>query len=886
MLDTANAERVCSRMATIEFPALAQSGDQTPPEKPVEEPPPPDRPLRPANGDAGNEEPADSGASEPPGEQAGGELAEGGALPPNHEDRDGPEDGDPGDQARTQRRLEESSAEDATLDTLPDERELDLPPAEDGAMDAPSTEVLLVETAVCPFCGAPSEADRPFCATCGQPGAPLAEGTLLHGQYRIGGPLAVSNTGAVYTGRDEKHKRDIAVKELLAPPGGSAEARTSLGERFRHESRRLAHLKHSCLPEILDHFQADGRFYVVMPLLPTQSLQVTMIQRGRGWSEQEVRRWAVSLLELLDYLEHRHPPVVHGEVWPEHLILKDDGTPCLISYGLAPRLGLRPSVALPGQVAAPAPDPAGANKKRAKERAVEPAATQRAAATPLDDLYAVGATLHALLTGRDVFAGAEESGSPFPPVRTFNPRISVGMAEAVGDAVAEDPHRRFLSAGAMRAHLLQQGVGAAPSAAGEGRSPVPFLVLVVLVLALVAGVLLYAHENAGTTSPGATTEGQHEVNPLVAAAPVPTASGTVRFSDTFTSPSIRWPGTGAGAYEQGGLLWLADRQGAIPLKVTRVAYATGPAGFALRATVRLAEGPIDVPFGLVAADHGSSSAENVSLLIRAGGQWALLRYHGGLAIPLVNWRANSAVRTGHNAPNELRLTLHGGVYTVIINGRKVAASIPAGADSAGRVGLVAWPGAVVACDGIEVDPSPPVGGLEEDFLDNHRGWVASSAGAPLFHGGMLRLRAAAGQAWRLAATARASAPAGASAFSAEAMLRASGGSGGMVFARGVHDTLAVVVGSDGGARVVRLGPGDTRTVMGPIPSPRIRTGYGLNLVRLLISDTHGTIHAQLVVNGGTVLRYAVPAKGLRPAVALAAVGPGTTVSFSVLRIAR
>jgi len=855
-------------VATIEFPAVAPSGDHTPPDSPEEKAPRPD-PASPAM-DPRDDQPGEPGFSEPPDARIDGDPEIIGPTP-SPEEVDSLEHGDHVDQPPAADALYGESVEEEPR----------------GA----AAEVLVVEAATCPFCGAPSAADRPFCAVCGQPGAPLTEGTLLHGQYRIGGPLAISNTGAVYTGRDEKHKRDVAVKELLAPPGRTAEAGAALSERFRHEARLLAHLKHPCLPEVLDHFQADGRFYVVMPLLPTQSLQVTMFQRGRGWGEQQVRQWGVRLLELLEYLENRHPPGVHGEILPEHLILQDDGTPCLIGYGLAPRLGLRPLVTLPGQVTAPAVEPARTKKKN-KETKEGPAGSTapRLAATPRDDLYAVGATLHSLLTGRDVFAGAEKSGAPFPPVRMFNPRVSVGFAEAVGDAVAPDPHRRFLSAGAMRAHLLQQGAGALPPAgAGSsvpGRSRIPAVALVLLVLALIAAVVLYAHENAGTTSPGTAVVGQHEMNPLAAAVPAPTASRTVRFSDTFTSLSTRWPSAGGSAYEQGGLLWLADRQGTIPLKVTRSAYATGSAGFVLQATVRLAEGPIDAAYGIVAADHGSSSAENLSLLVRASGQWALLRYQSGVAVPLVNWRSSSAVRTGHNAPNELRLTLQKGLYTVVINGRKVAGSIPAGADGAGRVGLAAWPGAVIACDDLAVDPGPPGPGLEEDFLDNHRGWVPSSAGAPLFHGSMLRLSTAPGQPWRLASTARASAPAGALVYNAEAMLRVSTGAGGVVFARGSNFSLAAVVGTDGRARIVHLGPRGATTLMGPISSSRIRTEYGMNLVRVLVNDTHGTLHAQLVVNGGTVFRYAIPARGLTRSVALAAVGPGATVTFSVLRIAR
>ncbi len=775
-----------------------------------------------------------------------------------------------------------SSAEASTGLVVPEEEPAAVPPA---------------AIPLCPFCGTPAPDGLPVCATCGQPGTPLAEGSLLRGRYRIGNPLAVSNTGAVYQARDEKHKRDVAIKELLAPPGSTAAGRAALVERFRREIKRLAGLKHPSLPAILDRFEAQGRLYVVMPLLPERSLYVELTQRGRGWSEQEVRVWGLRLLELLEYLESRRPAVVHGEILPEHIVLKEDGIPCLLSYGLAPRLGLRPYVTLPGQVAEqPEPKPAKSRtwlKRRnnpASDASTTPAAASAPDPTPADDLYAVGATMHAMLTARDVFAGADQGGIPFPPVRSFAPRVSIGMAEAVGDAVAEDPRRRFLSAGAMRAHLLQQG--AAPPAASEAPpasspSRFPIVLLIVTLILIAIGVAIFAHNNAGTTNPDVAAKGEQEVNPVVLAVPVPTAAHTVAFSDTFIHTNNFWPTSGANVYRRGNVLWLTNPGGTIPVKATRAGYATGREGFTLSATIRLAQGPVGAAYGLVAADRGTSSANNVSLLLRDTGQWALLRYKAGVATPLVSWRGNAAIRAGHNTPNHLLLTLSHNAYTVTINGRKVAGPIPAGGATKGRVGLVAWPDAVIACDELAVDATPPGKAMEEDFLDNARNWSSAPGGLPFFHGDMLRLRTTDKQAWQTASSLRAGAPAGASAFTVDTTLHVAGGAGGVIFAQEKNgDRLAAVVGSAGTVSVVRLGKGATRTLAGPVGGSLGRTGYGLNLFHLVIDDTNGTFHAQIGVNGATVLRYAVPAKGLTPVVALTAVGPKASVDFSILRVAR
>ncbi len=750
---------------------------------------------------------------------------------------------------------------------------------------------------LCPFCGFPSPEGIPVCTICGQPGTPLSEGSLLQGRYRIGAPLALSSTGSVYEARDEKQKREVAIKELFAPPGGTAETRAALAERFRREAKHLASLKHPCLPEILDRFTAQGRFYLVMPLLPASSLQVEVTQRGRGWGDQQVQAWGLRLLELLEYLEARRPPVVHGEILPEHIVLREDGTPCLLSYGIAPRLGLRPYTVLPGQVVVAAGVAPAKRRKKGKDAAevAGESAVERDAPplppTPRDDLYAVGAVLHQLLTARDVFAGADQDGEPFPPVRRLAPRVSVGMAEAVGEAVAEDPRRRFQSAGAMRAHLLQRGAvpptGSDPGPAARGRSPVPLLLLLLFVIIGVAVAVIYAHNNAGTTSPDVSVEGEHEVNPIVLAVPVPTAAHTIRFSDTFAKANNFWPRTGLYASVRDKILWLSNLSGAVPVKVTRAGYATGDEGFALSATLRLNQGGMGAGYGVVAADQGTGGASNVSLVVRGAGQWALLRYKAGVSTPLVNWKTSTAIRTGHNAPNSLLLTLSHGAYTVTINGRKVAGPIAAGTDTMGRVGLVAWPGAVIACDELAVAASPPAPGMEEDFLNNSRDWSANPGGLPFFHGAVLRLRTTAIQSRQIASSPRAGAPAGAAAFTADTTLHAASGKGGMVFAQDAKgNSLAVIVGDKGNVSVVRLGSKTTHTLAGPITSPQVRTGYGLNLLHLVIQNTNGTLHVQVVVNGGTIVRYATPAKGLTPTVALTALGENASVDFSALRVTR
>ncbi len=105
----------------------------------------------------------------------------------------------------------------------------------------------------------------------------------------------------------------------------------------------------------------------------------------------------------------------------------------------------------------------------------------------------------------------------------------------------------------------------------------------------------------------------------------------MRFSDTFTKANNFWPGTGTYASVRDKILWLANLDGTLPVKVTRAGYATGRQGFALSATLRLNQGGMGVGYGVVAADQGTGEASNVSLVVRGTGQWALFRYKAGVS---------------------------------------------------------------------------------------------------------------------------------------------------------------------------------------------------------------------------------------------------------------
>jgi serine/threonine protein kinase len=759
------------------------------------------------------------------------------------------------------------------------------------------------EPALCPFCGAATREGQPFCTTCGQPGTPYEEGFRLHGAYRIAATLSTSNTGAVYQARDERRKRDVAIKELLPPAGSSAADRADLAARFAHEVKLLEHLKHPCLPEVFAGFTENGRHYLVTSLLPGQSLQGALVQRGQGFPELQARGWMSHLLSLLEYLEERHPPFTHGEILPSHVMLRSDGFPCVIGFGLAPRLGLRPYLVLPGQLP---PDAQGslAPVVMKQGKSGSPSGPE-----PRDDIYGLGATLHALLTGRNVFGGANDPEQPFLPVRLLAPRVSVGVAEVVNRALAIDPALRYPSAVAMQATLAPL-LGAAPRPLpkspatapkpSEGRPMWPILGALILVIVAVAGFLLF-HSSTNL----APESGSRPSPAVPAAAPPPAHS--VPIAETFIRPSAIWP-NGKLVYRKGSELWLDNTAGAVPLKAPRLAYSTGLDGFTLRATLRQVRGPATAPYGIMAADQPRAQWDNVELLVRGTGQWSLVRNQGGKSTQLVPWRQALALRLGHNSPNELQLkmipgkgTKHG-TFVATINGQRVAAVIPAWSTApVGRVGIVVAPGAQIVSDGLTVDPpGAQQPSVNEHFLDNRLGWSSGkSAGVTsLLVNGLLRLHPASGQSWAEATARPYKTLPHNSAFGQEAALSVRAGKagpagGGLVFARSIPPragkhaspvTLAAIVNTSGQVLVVEHTSKHTIVVLGPVASSRVRTGYGLNVLRVQVMRRSDLIQAHITVNGGAPILYSRAMPGLEVASGVAAVGADSTVTASAVRL--
>ena len=256
---------------------------------------------------------------------------------------------------------------------------------------------------------------------------PLLPAELLHKRYRIVSLLAAGPYGATYRAYDQTDRRDVVIKEYLDPS-------VEVQRLFRAEARRLAALSHPQLPATLDHFALDNGQYLVSTYIDGVDLGSLLAQYGPLPSDLIVP-WLQSACRPLVYLHEQKQ--LHLNVKPANIRLTPGGDVFLVDSGL-PGLGVRPHAA-----------GFGAPEQQAQ-------GTTDATA----DIYSLGATLYALLTGKTPpNALSRETGlSDLVPAREVNPDVEPYLSIVAGRAMSLRADTRYESVEAF-ARALERPAG-------------------------------------------------------------------------------------------------------------------------------------------------------------------------------------------------------------------------------------------------------------------------------------------------------------------------------------------------------------------------------------------------------------------------------------------
>jgi serine/threonine protein kinase/ABC-type transport system substrate-binding protein len=292
------------------------------------------------------------------------------------------------------------------------------------------------------------------------------QGTVLDGRYELGEPIGAGGMGVVRRAFDSRLNRHVAVKLLSLPSASDGTDHERLLRMFVREARAAAALDSSYIVPVFDHGTADDNLpYIVMPLLSGRTVRQLLDVDVRFAPE----RAAVLGIEVCRALEAAHRAgIVHRDIKPANIMVTEEGTAKVLDFGIAKFLDATTGV---GLLTHTSDSPVGTLHYMAPERFTLAGGD----GAPVD-LYALGCTLHEMLTGRPPFDAPSAASlmhahvyeTPGAP-SAQRPGLAPGWDALVASLLVKDPAARP-SARATRDALEPLTVAAAASPAAPVRT--------------------------------------------------------------------------------------------------------------------------------------------------------------------------------------------------------------------------------------------------------------------------------------------------------------------------------------------------------------------------------------------------------------------------------
>jgi serine/threonine-protein kinase len=255
-------------------------------------------------------------------------------------------------------------------------------------------------------------------------------------RYKILNRIGQGGMGAVYLVQDQHLKnRQWAMKEMSDANITNPLERRQAIDAFQGEAKLLGQLAHTNLPKVIDVLSQGNKHYLVMDYIEGKTLEDLLLERQQPFSEAEVLRWAAQLCEVLSYLHHQTPPIIFRDFKPANIILTPSGDVKLIDFGIA-RLFKKGKSGDTVKLGTPGYAPV--------EQYGQGQTDVRS------DIYALGVTLHRLLTGYDP---TDKPFDPLPKTRQLNPVISVALERVIEQATQTEAQSRFQTAAEMKQAL-------------------------------------------------------------------------------------------------------------------------------------------------------------------------------------------------------------------------------------------------------------------------------------------------------------------------------------------------------------------------------------------------------------------------------------------------
>lgn len=244
-------------------------------------------------------------------------------------------------------------------------------------------------------------------------------GSVIDGKYEILRKIGQGGMSVVYLAMDTHLNKQWAVKEIRKKGNGKDDV--VIVNSLLAEANMMKKLDHPSLPRIVDIIDNGETIFVVMDYIEGESLDKILLEYGPQ-PEELVIAWAKQLCDVLSYLHSQRPPIIYRDMKPANIMLKPEGNIKIIDFGIAREYkeqSLSDTTVLGTKGYAPPEQYSGQTDARS-------------------DIFALGMTMHHLLTGID-----PRSGEKYVPVRMWNPELSEGIEIIIDKCVQPAAENRY-----------------------------------------------------------------------------------------------------------------------------------------------------------------------------------------------------------------------------------------------------------------------------------------------------------------------------------------------------------------------------------------------------------------------------------------------------------
>jgi ankyrin repeat protein len=356
----------------------------------------------------------------------------------------------------------------------------------------------------------------------------MSETTI--GGYQILGELGRGAMGVVYHGFDPKIGRAIAIKVIRLEPGATADQGAQLRQRLIREANAAGKLSHPGIVTVYQLGEEGSDVFIAMEFVPGTSLEQALLS-NQGMDSARVLDILRQIAEGLDFA-HRGG-VVHRDVKPGNILLRDDGCVKVADFGIAKTT----------QELAASQNLTTAGSSVGSPAYMSPEQVQAARVDGRSDQFSLGIIAYQMLSGQMPFAAESHHALMYQivavdPFATPSTRLPAPVAAVLAKALSKDPKDRFDNCAAFiralqtallerqpaavvtpsptQVHTQTMSPPAPPPPASSKISPVMFVLAAVVLVLLAGGAYWLLRDKPGSAAGGAAPTAKAE-SPLVKA---------------------------------------------------------------------------------------------------------------------------------------------------------------------------------------------------------------------------------------------------------------------------------------------------------------------------------------------------------------------------------